>query len=666
MTPVSHTGRQSEDRHPAEPALIETETKRPGFPVHPYRVYRALWAGRFWLLGAGVLGVVLGLALAKFGMSDSYRSSVVLSYRGAPSVESAPGPQPSELGGMAEAFHLEPVLEDVQERLDLDGSLTALRHRLDVQPDVAGGVVRVQTSGSSAEEATHLANTAAEAFMDYHRRRREAQLREELERVDERVLAARRALSRTRTAYDEFRELHDITDLSAEQQRSIESAAQLHAQRDLTESEMEALEARIEQLRNNLRDTPRMMVTSSGSSSIARDLSEAQAELSAARSNLSSDHPRVQTLERRVQTLRLRMRSGGDGTTGRQQMGTNSPRLSLETALDEAEADLQAAKQRRQSLAALAEEARERVDGYSRIEGEASTLLAQVRVQEQLVNDLESKQAQLQDLLRQPSSGFQLLTPAAMPESPESSRGKKLAVVGTPMLLLLAVLVALLGRELWGLRVWTPAETAYWGRAAVVGATRWPQDPYGMETLVSDLDDLAPTAQGEMLVVPATEQARELAEEVAEWLREDWQDTRLFGQDAGLPHTTPPLQSVGEVGSNVPALVRLEDAQALAVARPSRMQEADSDVRELLSRPLQVRAWHGPVEGQSLRRAARLSERVLVVVPAGQVTIPRLLGTANRLGRSDGHAFVVVGIPEELAHLADRVGPVEHFFRLEE
>ncbi|MFW5875170.1 MAG: GumC family protein [Myxococcota bacterium] len=665
MTPVGHTGRQSEDRYPPDAPIVEPETRRPGFPVHPYRVYRALWTGRFWLLGAAVLGAALGLAIAKLGVGDSYRSSVVLSYRGVPNLEGDRSRQPSELGGMAEAFHLEPVLEDVQERLGLqDGSLTALRNQLDVQPDASGSTVRVETTGSTPEEATRLGDAAAEAFMDYHRRRREAQLREELERVDERVLAARRALSRTRTAYNEFRELHDITDLSAEQQRSIESAAELRARKDTTESEVKALEARIEQLQNNLRNSPRMVVTSSGSSSIARDLSEAQAELSAARSNLSPDHPKVQTLERRVQTLRLRMRSGGGDTRGNEQMGTNSPRQALQTALDEAEADLQAAKQRQESLAALAEEAREQVDGYSEIEGEASALLAQVRVQEQLVNDLESTQAQLQDLLRQPSSGFQLLTPAAMPDSPESSRGRKLAVVGAPALLLLAVLVTLLGRELWGLRVWTPAETAYWGRAAVVGATGWPRDPYGMETLVSDLDDLAPSARGEMLVVPATEEARELAEEVAEWLREDWHDTRLFGQDSDLSYATPPLQPAVGVGSDLPALVRLEDAKALAVARPSKVREVDSEVRELC-RPLQVRAWHGPVEGQSLRRAARLCERVLVVVPAGQVTMSRLLGTANRLGRADGHAFVLVGVPESLAHLADRVGPVEHFFRME-
>lgn len=677
---LSRTGRDIEYANLPEPMPVERPSRgrRPGMPVHPYRVFRALHRGRWWLVGAAVVGVALGVAVAKFLVGSSFEATTVLSYRGVSSPGDGSAPNPSEIPSMSESLHLDSVLRDVRERMGLDVGTRVLRARIEPDPDVPGGVLRIHASAEAPGEAAALANAASEAFMAYHRGRHEQRLEDELEGVEGRLAAAKTALGHTRGAYDDFRKAHDIADLSSEQQQEIESAARLHAQRDLTESEIEALEARVEQLRSELATTPRMQVSSAGASAEARELSNVQAELASARSNLSSEHPKVQALESKANSLRRQLRSGRASAVGEETMGASGRRETLETSLSEAEADLQAARRRLGTLTDLAGTARQRVDSFSDIEGEASTLLAQVRVQEELLTDLESRHARLQDLLRSPASGFQVLAPAAVPEQPEPSRARKAAVVGVPFVLLMGVICALLGHELWGMRVWTAAETSYWGRGAVVGTTRWPHDHYGMETLVSDLDDLAPHARGDMLVVPATEEARELSEELAAWLREDWQDTRMFGHDApnaaqatvadggsGASNGTMARASTGRSGEapamGAPALVRVDDSRVLAVAARAAVEQVRNEANAA-EPPLQVRAWHGPAYGQALRRAARLSDRVLVVVPAGEVNVAQLLGTSSRLGRSGGYAFVLVGVPEELSHLADRVGPVEDFF----
>lgn len=78
---------------------------------------------------------------------------------------------------------------------------------------------------------------------------------------------------------------------------------------------------------------------------------------------------------------------------------------------------------------------------------------------------------------------------------------------------------------------------------------------------------------------------------------------------------------------------------------------------------LQLEAWDGPYDGQGLRRAARLADRVLVLVRSGTVSAMQLRGIQNRLGRQSGIGYIVVGLPEELRSLRDRVGDVAGFWR---
>ena len=75
-----------------------------------------------------------------------------------------------------------------------------------------------------------------------------------------------------------------------------------------------------------------------------------------------------------------------------------------------------------------------------------------------------------------------------------------------------------------------------------------------------------------------------------------------------------------------------------------------------------LEAWQGPFQGQSLRRAARLAERVVVLVESGSMTFFELNGARQRLGRDGGVAYILVGLPSEFSTLPDRVGNVAGFW----
>jgi hypothetical protein len=53
----------------------------------------------------------------------------------------------------------------------------------------------------------------------------------------------------------------------------------------------------------------------------------------------------------------------------------------------------------------------------------------------------------------------------------------------------------------------------------------------------------------------------------------------------------------------------------------------------------------------------------VVLVHSGALSAPQLNRTHQRLGREGGIGYVVVGLPDELSSLPDRVGDVAEFWR---
>ena len=326
-----------------------------------------------------------------------------------------------------------------------------------------------------------------------------------------------------------------------------------------------------------------------------------------------------------VAQLKAQLRGGGGGL-----VGSNSTYRTLSEELRDAKAGLATLRERQKGISQLADEAQERVESFSGIEGEASALLAEVEVNEALVSRLHGSDAVLEDRLENPPSSFSVLDPGSVPELPVRNK-MKLVVFGVMSVLGVIVgLMFVLWREFRGFRPQTPAEIAFWGFGPVLGATAWPADLQGLEELVAGLDDLAPDAKGELLIIGGTPSDAAYAKQLARRMSEDWFVDRPAPHEQSAPHVrqeseplrTPPpsgpFPTSGpypvDGGSPRPSVARAQPSTALA-RRPVNLVRRREGLR--------LEAWDGPFEDQALRRAARLADRVVVLVRSDTMSADR-------------------------------------------
>jgi uncharacterized protein involved in exopolysaccharide biosynthesis len=598
-------------------------------------------------------------------MASAYQTTVVLKYEGDPYF----GAQQTSryaIAPAADALWQQSVLRKIAEETGFEGNLTALEHALDYDVDLRTSTMRITVWGETAQDAADFAGIVTGVFMEYHKEQQSRRIEEEIARGMKRIEAGEHKAELARRRYNEFREKHGIANLSTEQQSIFDSAANLRADSELAVPEIRALEAQVSSLEALLASTPRTSVIGGGSSPERAAYDRLRGELVNAKATLSPDHPRVQALEQQVEQLRAQLRSGGgSSSSGGGLVGVNATYQVVDGQLREAKSRLAALRERRSGLSSMADKAQHRLEAFSKIEGEASALLAEVTVNENLVSGLRSTEAALEDALRDPPSGFVVLDPGAVPEYPVQNKMKKVVFLAIVMLSVAGALFIVFTHEFNGLQLQTPAEVAFWGKGPALAATTWPNDPLDLDELVAGLDDVVPSTDGDLLILGASSAESELARVLAKRMSEDWfldktgsatTDTPDLGPYQTAPLRTPPAPSgpypVGGAGTTSTALVRLPSARSA-----SPIQLAPRPVR------LRIEAWEGPFEGQALRRAARLADRVVVLVSSGAMSALGLNGIRNRLGREQGVGYIVVGLPEELLTLPDRVGDVAAFWR---
>jgi uncharacterized protein involved in exopolysaccharide biosynthesis len=629
--------------------------------VDPYRLRRALWNARWLLIGGVVLGGSLGVFVAKVMMGDAYRTEVLLDYDGDLAVAGLEGSSVYGLGPAAEALQRHAFLRRLAEESKFDGSLTQLGHMIDYEVDYLAETLSFGVYGDSALGSAENARLVTALFLDYHRERQAKRIEQEIRRITKRIDGAKEKAEDARRIYNEFREKHGIAHLSSEQNSMVRSAVDLRSRSELAESEIRALEAQVSSLEAQLANIPRTTVVSSGSSPEQAAYSRLRQELVSARSSLSEDHPRVQALEQQVSQLQAQIRRGGSGDGSVQR---NTTYTQVDEQLRRAKADLALSRERQKGLAEMADRADSRLDSLSGIEGEASALLAEVKVNEELLGQLQVTEAALKDALEQPPSGFTVIDPGTPPEYPERDKQKKIAFLAILAVALLIALSAALWREFGGLRVATPAEVAFWGSGPVLATTPWPDDPYGLDELVAGLDDLAPEARGTLLILSGTPEDAPLARDLARRMNTDWfvdgplaaappPDARVSPKPT--PLTTPPPSGPYPVGG--------APRQSAAPARPSTALALRPVQLVRREQRIRLEAWDGPFEGQALRRAARLADRVIVLVRSDRMSALELNRIHRRIGRKEGVAYIVVALPTELATLPDRVGKVAEFWQ---
>ena len=617
---------------------------RPGRPIDPYRVMRALWRGKIFFLVAGVVGCILGYGIAKFVMPRTYESHTSMLYEGF--TEETGMPAIREMRTMVDSVKLATNLEIVKKKVNFDGRLSSLSRNISVSFENESDLITILARSDSATNAAQLANTVVLVFLD-HQKLTETQRRVDTVRaIESDIKSSTETLGKARSNYDDFRKENGISDLPAERQQAISAAAELRASADRAKAEAASQVALLASLKE-ISESKTVVVKAKNAGTIKPQLAAAKAELVGLRAQLTPDHPRVQAAEQRVKSLKAQLNNTesvtASGNTSDVRKRIRQARLARDVAL-----------QQETQFRKMADDAQGRLTTLSEAEGDASTLLAAVSVAEARIKTLNTDLAKARDQARKATSGFRVVSPAVVPIDPQGSKKRWAVAAGVPVLLVLFALFALLFKEFKGLRLRSPAEVAFWGKGPVIGSTTWPADQAALDDLVHELDDYAPDADGTMLVVGCRDDEKDLAEELSARLnRDQYEPTVLLGRDEGsIRPSLPPPQGTGPYAAVTgTALAK----PAPEVVMPSALSdEPPGAVAE---------AWHGPSVGPAVRRAARLADRVLVIVYAGTMGAFELAKLPTRLGRDAGIGYLLVGLSEEQIADGDRAGEVEEFWQ---
>lgn len=651
---------ETQDHSGHRPPFSVNGPQRFGKPVEMGRLFRAVLRAKWWLIGIMVIGGAAGVAVAQFLISKEYMAKAILVW------EPKGLGEPSQLQTLVDQVKIDTNTREVRRRLGLKMKLSSLASKIDVLASEESHNVTITARSDTAEGAAALANTMVEVYLANQAEQAKTRAQDRVNRLTQDLRVAQQTRDDARRRYDDFRRERGIVDIETETQRAIEEAAELSAQATLL------LERRSSRASN----------TAGGvrvDGALAERIRAKRAELAEAQTTYTDEHPRVQQLKFQLRTLEEQARAAAEAAEANPPT-PNNPRPRPDAA---AAASTSVSSQIQERLARL-----------SQAEGDASKLLAEVRVAEAHVTELDAEVARAQDEARQARAEFRLISEADPPDDAKSY--KRPVAIAFPIVFLFFAILVILARELWGFYVYTANEVAFWGRGPVVGSSTWPAGPHTLKSLTQELGDLIPKAIGMTLVIPTSREDELLAEAVAGRLQLfanamaapdpeaalDEAETRIFvdvRQDAqragepidavivdpstGAPITPPAPGSGGGTGRHH-ALALAHGNGGLPMAYnqgspPALSQNPGGNGGQNL---LRFTAWKGALEGPHLRGAARQVDRVLVVVASGKVSVAELGEIRTQLGRDDGVAFLVVGLPPDLAKLPDRSGPVEAFW----
>jgi uncharacterized protein involved in exopolysaccharide biosynthesis len=568
-----------------------------------------------FILVAGILGAFIGAAVAKKFAAQTFVAHGVLTWE--PSAGSSPLTQNVERTTIVESMTMDQNLDEVRRRLKLTMPLRMLRENISVTSNDGSNNIVVDAKWPSGQGAADLVNTVLDVFTESRSKAVRDRLQNALERQRQAEVDTRKRQAEALKAYDDFRRSEGFSDISQERELAITQYAELAARAD-------HVRGRAEQMRSDYEGGE----SSGGSGANAAEekqakieglrLSQAKSELEAARRNYSDDHPNVRRLSAEVEALEQRVRAWRDDPSKRK-------------------ARAEAAEAKRRTVEEYQGQLKTRLEKLSSAEGKAAILLGELKVAEEAHARASELLTATQLEAAQPKREFRVHERATAPQYAEQSPRKRIAIAFPVAFFVLAVI----GSLFWSLRnldVRTPKEAAFWSGVPVVGASTWPRDPDMLPALMHDLDDFAPHAAGVTLIVGLSLSEAHLARKVAEW------DPRRISQ-----------------GFDDPTHLLMAGAGGRSLLLPGSGEGGSSGDEPPPQR--QILTLNGPVPAQALRRAARLADRVLVVVSSGRHSVTQLMKIRGRLGRDKGIGVLLVGLDKDFAMVRDRVGDVGQFWQ---
>ncbi|WP_224242675.1 GumC domain-containing protein [Hyalangium gracile] len=556
---------------------------------------------------ASLLGVPLGVLVVKTLLPREYVSEAVLVWE--PPRSSSRVDSLREFKTQVDTLKLPTLLAEVRRRTALTSTLEALGRRIDASTGRDSNVLTVRVRAGSAEEALRLAETVTQVFLEGRTATERKRAEEQFQTLGHEIERGQAQLTAAWERYDAFRLENGIADLTIDQRAALEAAVLLRTEADRSRIEMESAEAKASLLHTAAgHESPKVVLSETQALPEERKLAELRTELVARRASLSEEHPETLGLAAAVEALSSH--SSTAPTLTDQTVGTNPQWMFLQQGLMEAKAEREAAQRKWQAFTQLELSARERTVRLSSIQGRASLLLDELRLAEKRLSELKAEQKMIEAVMNQPFPGFRVLDAAELPSRPK--RSYRLVALAFPLLLGTLTALSCAARSLRGLKIWTASELAYWGRGPVVAASSWPASPQGLEDLALDLRGALGSARGTTLMLALSPARTERAVELA-----------------SHPELKPAVSLREEVS--------LRDGALLV--------------------------WDKPERPQALRRLARQSSRVLVLVESGAHSVFELMALPHLLGREDRIGFVLLGVGTGFAASPDQLGDVSGFWQ---
>ncbi|HET6334289.1 MAG TPA: Wzz/FepE/Etk N-terminal domain-containing protein [Polyangiales bacterium] len=623
---------------------------RPGVPVDIGRLLHAMKRNWRALPIAAAVGALVGLVVAALFIKPSYTARATIMW------EPQADAQPSDRSFLTQVDSIKlPVnLMEARKRLGSKLSLDDFKEKINLLFDGQSHLVVVEVTEGTGKGSARLANTLVEVFLDYQRRIGQARGREHLQAIETDIEVAQKQLQQARDGFELYRKEVGVSDFPLETKLAIEKVSVLKQQQAMSSTEAVTEEARQRKLSEEFARAPAAVQSGTISSNPdALALSGLRTQLTSARAHLSPEHPQVIQLEAQIASLEQKVKSSPNNLVqGSVSVSSNPNYVALQQGLAQSKVSKEAAAERQESLRKQAEEAEKRLVQLTEAEGKAQQFTSRISLLETRMNELETQRVRVRDEVRNAAADFRVVTSASVPEKSNPSKRRQIAI-RFPLGALVLAFLGILANELRGLRVHTAREAGFWANAAVIASSTWPREQTTLGVLVDELSDAAPAVRGTTLVVGARVNEVPLAREIAYWLSHltGWSQRGVVGasqpvvaepmpRGAANVHVAPELGPSNAPPPNTGAALARRGNEALTIAQ----------------------AWDGPPEGPSLRRAARLADRVLVVIAAGTLSVTEVAQLRSRLGRSNGIGLLLVGLNPDFVRLPDRVGEVERFW----
>ncbi|HKP64677.1 MAG TPA: Wzz/FepE/Etk N-terminal domain-containing protein [Polyangiales bacterium] len=622
---------------------------RPGVPVDFGRLLQAIKRNWRALPIAAAIGALVGLGVAALLIKPSYTSRATIMW------EPSSNAEPSDRSFLTQVDSIKlPVnLMEVRKRIGSKARLDELKEKINLLFDGQSHLVVVEVTEPTGKGAAKLANTTVEVFLEHQRKVGMARGRERLQAIETDIEVAQKQLAESREGFESFRKEVGVSDFALETKLAIEKAAKLKQEAEQSNAEAASEEARQRKLSDEVGRVPQ--VTQSGTTASNPDaiaLGNLRTQLVAARAHLAADHPTIIQLEAQVKGLEDRVKNNPTMVQGAVSVSPNAQYLSLKAGLADSKVLREAAAQRQETYRRFAEEAEKRVQQLSEAEGKAQQFTSRIQLLETRLTELETQRVRVRDEVRNAAADFRVVTAAGVPENSNPSKRREIAI-RFPLAALVLAFLGILAFELKGLRVHTAREAGFWANAAVIASSTWPREQTTLGVLVDELSDAAPAVRGTTLVVGARVNEVPLAREIAYWLSHltGWSQRGVVGANQ------PVVEDRSARGAtNVHVAPELGPSNPPAAGTGQALMRRGSDTLTI------AQAWDGPPDGPSLRRAARLADRVLVVVAAGTLSVAEVAQLRSRLGRNSGIGLLLVGLNPDFVRLPDRVGEVERFW----